>query len=91
MIFLSSIAYCLYNILKMNAHKFRKFHRVVQNKTYYDNLRISVQSKNLEKELNKFYINNTLNNNDRILAINMLLLQFNSSFYSRRILSIEQE
>ena len=75
----------------MNAHKFRKFHRVVQNKTYYDNLRISVQSKNLEKKLNKVFINNSKNNNDNILAINMLILQINSSIYSKCIFSIKQE
>lgn len=75
----------------MNAHKFRQFHRVVQNKTNYDDLRISIQSKKLEKELNKVFINNSKNNNDNILAINMLILQINSSIYSNCIFSIKQE
>jgi len=75
----------------MNARKFRQFHRVVQNKTNYDDLRISIQSKKLEKELNKVFINNSKNNNDNILAINMLILQINSSIYSNCIFSIEQE
>ena len=75
----------------MNACKFRQFHRVVQNKTNYDDLRISIQSKKLEKELNKVFINNSKNNNDNILAINMLILQINSSIYSNCIFSIKQE
>ena len=75
----------------MNARKFQKFHRVVQNKTNYDDLRISIQSKKLEKELNKVFINNSKNNNDNILAINMLILQINSSIYSNCIFSIKQE
>lgn len=75
----------------MNARKFRQFHRVVQNKTNYDDLRISIQSKKLEKELNKVFINNSKNNNDNILAINMLILQINSSIYSNCIFSIKQE
>ena len=75
----------------MNARKFQKFHRVVQNKTNYDDLRISIQSKKLEKELNKVFINNIKNNNDNILAINMLILQINSSIYSNCIFSIKQE
>lgn len=75
----------------MNARKFRQFHSVVQNKTNYDDLRISIQSKKLEKELNKVFINNSKNNNDNILAINMLILQINSSIYSNCIFSIKQE
>ena len=75
----------------MNARKFRQFHSVVQNKTNYDDLRISIQSKKLEKELNKIIINNSKNNNDNILAINMLILQINSSIYSNCIFSIKQE
>ena len=75
----------------MITRKFRQFHRVVQNKTNYDDLRISIQSKKLEKELNKVFINNSKNNNDNILAINMLILQINSSIYSNCIFSIEQE
>ena len=75
----------------MNARKFQKFHRVVQNKINYDDLRISIQSKKLEKELNKVFINNSKNNNDNILAVNMLILQINSSIYSNCIFSIKQE
>ena len=75
----------------MNARKFRQFHLVVQNKTNYDDLRISIQSKKLEKELNKVFINNSKNNNDNILAVNMLILQINSSIYSNCIFSIKQE